>query len=83
MIQMFPLLHQLTCLPDHHFHLPGIYKNSRLVHCYSSRFLKHRKAIGKPANAATIAFLAQHESYDIGQLGFLKKYNTNDAMAYT
>lgn len=31
----------------------------------------------------TVAFLAQHESYDIGQLGLLKKYLTKEAMAYT
>ncbi len=30
----------------------------------------------------TIAFLAQHESYDIGQLGFLKKFHTNEPMSY-
>ncbi len=29
-----------------------------------------------------IAFLAQHESYDIGQMGFLKKYLTKEAMSY-
>ncbi len=30
----------------------------------------------------TIAFLAQHESFDIGQLAFLKKYHTKEAMKY-
>ena len=30
----------------------------------------------------TIAFMAQHESYDIGQIGFLKKYFTKEAMSY-
>ncbi len=30
----------------------------------------------------SIAFLAQHESYDIGQIGFLKKLLTNEAMSY-
>lgn len=30
----------------------------------------------------TAAFLAQHESYDIGQLGFLKKLYTQEAMKY-
>ena len=30
----------------------------------------------------TIAFLAQHESYDIGQVAFLKKYHTKEAMSY-
>lgn len=29
-----------------------------------------------------VAFLAQHESYDIGQMGFLKKYLTKEAMSY-
>jgi len=32
--------------------------------------------------APIAAFLAQHESYDIGQLGFLKKYYTAEAMKY-
>ena len=30
----------------------------------------------------TIAFLAQHESYDVGQVAFLKKYLTKEAMSY-
>ena len=30
----------------------------------------------------TLAFLAQHESYTIGQLAFMKKYTTNEAMKY-
>jgi hypothetical protein len=29
-----------------------------------------------------VAFLTQHESYDIGQMGILKKYHTNEAMSY-
>ena len=37
---------------------------------------------GDFTNGGTIAFLAQHESYDIGQLGLLKKYLTSEAMAY-
>jgi hypothetical protein len=37
---------------------------------------------GDFSNAGTIAFLAQHESYDIGQIGFLKKYHTNEGMKY-
>ena len=32
--------------------------------------------------AGSIAFLAQHESYDIGQMGLLKKYLTKEAMKY-
>ena len=38
---------------------------------------------GDFTNGGTIAFFAEHESYDIGQLGFLKKYLTKEAMAYT
>ncbi|WP_274476550.1 DinB family protein [Mangrovimonas aestuarii] len=38
--------------------------------------------IGDNSNLGTLAFLVQHESYDIGQLGFLKKYFTKEAMAY-
>jgi hypothetical protein len=41
-----------------------------------------KSPIGDFTNAGTLAFLAQHESYDIGQLGFLKKYLTKEAMAY-
>ena len=33
-------------------------------------------------NAGTLAFLAEHESYEIGQIGFLKKYFTNEPMSY-
>jgi hypothetical protein len=32
--------------------------------------------------AGTLAFLAQHESYDIGQMGLLKKFLTKEAMSY-
>jgi hypothetical protein len=38
--------------------------------------------IGDFTNGGGIAFLAQHESYDIGQLAFLKKYYTSEAMKY-
>ena len=41
-----------------------------------------KSPIGDYSNAGTIAFLAQHESYDIGQVGFLKKYFTKEAMKY-
>lgn len=41
-----------------------------------------KSPIGDFSNAGTIAFLAQHESYDIGQIAFLKKYYTKEAMAY-
>lgn len=37
---------------------------------------------GDHTNGGTIAFFAQHESYDIGQLGLLKKYLTKEAMSY-
>jgi len=32
--------------------------------------------------SGAIAFLAQHESYDVGQVAFLKKYFTKEAMSY-
>ncbi len=41
-----------------------------------------KSPIGDNTMGGTIAFLAQHESYDIGQLGYLKKYLTKEAMAY-
>lgn len=37
---------------------------------------------GDFTNGGTVAFLAQHESYDIGQLGLLKKFFTKEAMSY-
>ena len=37
---------------------------------------------GDSSIGGTIAFLAQHESYDIGQLGLLKKFHTKEAMSY-
>jgi hypothetical protein len=39
--------------------------------------------IGDPTIGGTVAFLAQHESYDIGQVAFLKKYFTKEAMSYS
>ena len=42
-----------------------------------------KSPIGDPTNAGTIAFFAQHESYDIGQLGLLKKFLTKEAMSYS
>ena len=42
-----------------------------------------KSPIGDNTNGGTIAFLAQHESYDIGQLGLLKKYLTKEAMSYS
>jgi len=41
-----------------------------------------KSPIGDFTNGGTIAFLAQHESYDIGQMGFLKKYYSKEAMKY-
>jgi hypothetical protein len=41
-----------------------------------------KSPIGDNTMGGTVAFLAQHESYDIGQLGLLKKYLTKEAMAY-
>lgn len=41
-----------------------------------------KSPIGDFTNAGTVAFLAQHESYDIGQLGLLKKFFTKEAMSY-
>ena len=41
-----------------------------------------KSPIGDFTNGGTVAFLAQHESYDIGQMGFLKKYFTKEAMKY-
>jgi len=38
---------------------------------------------GDFTNAGTIAFLTQHESYEIGQMALLKKYFTKEAMKYS
>ena len=37
---------------------------------------------GDFTNGGTIAFFAQHESYDIGQMALLKKFYTREAMSY-
>ena len=42
-----------------------------------------KSPIGDNSIAGTITFLAQHESYDIGQAAFLKKYFTKEAMSYS
>jgi len=42
-----------------------------------------KSPIGDHSMGGTLAFLAQHESYDIGQLGFLKKFLTKEAMSYS
>ncbi|MEO6488428.1 MAG: DinB family protein [Ferruginibacter sp.] len=41
-----------------------------------------KNPIGDNSIGGTIIFLAQHESYDIGQMGYLKKYLTKEAMKY-
>ena len=41
-----------------------------------------KNPIGDFTNGGTLTFLAQHESYEIGQMGFLKKYHTAEAMKY-
>jgi DinB superfamily len=41
-----------------------------------------KSPIGDFTFGGTVAFLAQHESYDIGQMAFLKKYLTKEAMSY-
>ena len=42
-----------------------------------------KSPIGDPTMGGTIVFLAQHESYDIGQVAFLKKFLTKEAMSYS
>jgi hypothetical protein len=41
-----------------------------------------KSPIGDFTFGGTIAFLTQHESYDIGQIAFLKKLHTKEAMKY-
>jgi DinB superfamily len=41
-----------------------------------------KNPIGDFTNWGTVTFFAQHESYDIGQLGLLKKFLTKEAMSY-
>jgi hypothetical protein len=41
-----------------------------------------KSPIGDFSFGGTITFLAQHESYDIGQIAYLKKYHTKTAMSY-
>jgi hypothetical protein len=41
-----------------------------------------KSPIGEFSNGGTFAFLVQHESYDIGQMAFLKKYLTLEPMKY-
>jgi hypothetical protein len=41
-----------------------------------------KSPIGDFSFGGTISFMAQHESYDIGQVAYLKKYFTKEAMSY-
>lgn len=41
-----------------------------------------KSPIGDSTFGGTVTFLAQHESYDIGQIAYLKKYHTKTAMSY-
>ena len=41
-----------------------------------------KSPIGDFTNGGTVTFLAQHESYNIGQLSLLKKFLTKEAMSY-
>jgi hypothetical protein len=41
-----------------------------------------KSPIGDFSFGGTVTFLAQHESYDIGQIAYLKKYFTKVAMSY-
>ena len=56
----------LSTAPDQHLDADAPFKNPT----------------GDSSIGGTIAFLAQHESYDIGQMAFLKKYHTKEAMSY-
>ncbi|MEO6694271.1 MAG: DinB family protein [Ignavibacteria bacterium] len=49
---------------------------------YLSADCPFKSQIGDNTNGGTFAFLVQHESYDIGQMAFLKKYYTKEAMKY-
>jgi hypothetical protein len=56
------------------------------LHSASEEFLATESAFKSPipdhTNAGTVAFFAQHESWHIGQMAFLKKYFTKEAMKY-
>ena len=43
----------------------------------------HRFPMGDSSELGMIAFLAQHDSYHIGQMGFLRRQLGKPAMAYT
>ncbi len=62
-----PLLKEaLHAVTDEHLAGPAPFKNPT----------------GDSTIGGTIVFLAQHESYDIGQMAYLKKYFTKEAMKY-
>jgi hypothetical protein len=56
------------------------------LHTVTETHLTGPAPFKSPAGDSTIGgaiiFLAQHESYDIGQMAFLKKYLTKEAMKY-
>ncbi len=41
-----------------------------------------KNPVGDLSFGGSVTFLAQHESYEIGQIAFLKKYFTKEAMKY-
>ena len=41
-----------------------------------------KSPVGDSTNAGALAFLVQHESFTIGQLAYLKKYFSREAMKY-
>ncbi len=57
-----------------------------VLHTVSEEHLKgdapFKNPTGDSSIGGTVIFLAQHESYDIGQMGYLKKYLTKEAMKY-
>ncbi len=58
-----------------------------VLHTVSEEHLKGTAPFKNPTGDSTIGgtvvFLAQHESYDIGQMAYLKKYFTKVAMSYS
>ncbi len=49
---------------------------------YLARPAPFKNPIGDQTLLGGVTFLAQHESYDIGQVALLKKYLTKEAMSY-
>ena len=62
----------------------GLFKDA--LQSVSEEYLAADAPIKNPGgdftNGGTIAFFAQHESYDIGQMALLKKFFTKEAMSY-